>query len=38
MLLTASLIFMATYAIPGIQGIPKIHIDRPSGALLFRHY
>jgi Na+/H+ antiporter NhaD/arsenite permease-like protein len=31
---TASLIFAATYAIIGIQGIPKIHIDRPSGALL----
>ncbi len=33
-LFTASLIFIATYAILGIQGIPKIHIDRPSGALL----
>src|SRR5512147_2481792 len=33
-LLTASLIFVATYAVLGIQGIPKIHIDRPSGALL----
>ncbi len=33
-LLTATLIFIATYAIIGIQGIPRIHIDRPSGALL----
>ena len=33
-LLTATLIFVATYAILGIQRIPKIYIDRPSGALL----
>ncbi len=33
-LLSATLIFVATYAILGVQGIPKIHIDRPSGALL----
>ena len=33
-LLTATLIFVATYALIGIQGIPRIHIDRPSGALL----
>src|SRR5947208_3121310 len=33
-LLTASLIFAATYAVIGVQRIPKIHIDRPSGALL----
>ncbi len=28
------MIFLLTYAILGIQGIPKLHIDRPSGALL----
>lgn len=33
-LVPAALIFAATYAILGIQGIPRIHIDRPSGALL----
>ncbi len=33
-LVTAALIFIATYAILGLQGIPKLHIDRPSGALL----
>ena len=33
-LFIASLIFIATYAVLGVQGIPKIHIDRPSGALL----
>jgi Na+/H+ antiporter NhaD/arsenite permease-like protein len=33
-LFTATLIFIATYAVLGVQGIPKIHIDRPSGALL----
>ena len=33
-LVTAAIIFLATYAIIGIQGIPRIHIDRPSGALL----
>lgn len=27
-------IFALTYVILGMQGIPKIHIDRPSGALL----
>lgn len=32
--LAASIIFAATYAILGIQGIPRIHIDRPSGAVL----
>jgi Na+/H+ antiporter NhaD/arsenite permease-like protein len=30
----ATLVFALTYAILGIQGIPRIHIDRPSGALL----
>ncbi len=30
----AALVFAVTYAILGIQGIPRIHIDRPSGALL----
>jgi Na+/H+ antiporter NhaD/arsenite permease-like protein len=33
-LLIATLIFAGTYAILGIQGIPRIHIDRPSGALI----
>jgi Na+/H+ antiporter NhaD/arsenite permease-like protein len=33
-LFTASAIFIATYAILGIQGIPRIHIDRPSGAMI----
>ncbi len=33
-LITAGVIFALTYAILGMQGIPKIHIDRPSGALL----
>ncbi len=33
-LITATLIFVATYAIIGVQGIPRVHIDRPSGALL----
>ncbi len=33
-LVQAATIFILTYAILGIQGIPKIHIDRPSGALL----
>ena len=33
-MLLVGTIFVATYAILGIQGIPKIHIDRPSGALL----
>jgi len=33
-LVPAATIFILTYAILGIQGIPKIHIDRPSGALL----
>jgi Na+/H+ antiporter NhaD/arsenite permease-like protein len=30
----AGAIFLATYAVLGIQAIPRIHIDRPSGALL----
>src|SRR5512140_444581 len=33
-LLPAALVFVLTYLILGIQGIPRIHIDRPSGALL----
>ncbi len=33
-LITAAVIFALTYAILGMQGIPKIHIDRPSGALV----
>ncbi len=33
-MLPAFVIFVATYAILGIQGIPRIYIDRPSGALL----
>ena len=33
-MLAAGAIFVATYIILGIQGIPRIHIDRPSGALL----
>jgi Na+/H+ antiporter NhaD/arsenite permease-like protein len=33
-MLVAAAIFVVTYIILGIQGIPKIHIDRPSGALL----
>src|SRR6266540_2643701 len=33
-MLVAAAVFVATYIILGIQGIPKIHIDRPSGALL----
>jgi Na+/H+ antiporter NhaD/arsenite permease-like protein len=32
--MVALLIFIATYLILAIQGIPKIHIDRPTGALL----
>lgn len=32
--LAAALIFAATYLAIGIQRIPRIHIDRPSGALL----
>lgn len=32
--MTALLIFLATYLILGIQGIPKLYIDRPTGALL----
>src|SRR6266511_2440236 len=33
-MLVAAAVFVATYIILGIQGIPSIHIDRPSGALL----
>jgi Na+/H+ antiporter NhaD/arsenite permease-like protein len=33
-LVTAALVFLFTYLILGVQGIPKLHIDRPSGALL----
>ncbi|MFB3905353.1 MAG: anion transporter [Acidobacteriota bacterium] len=33
-MITATIVFLATYAIIGIQRIPRIHIDRPSGALL----
>jgi len=33
-MITAAIVFIATYAIIGIQRIPRIHIDRPSGALL----
>lgn len=33
-MLTAGLIFLITYAILGIQNIPRVYIDRPSGALL----
>ncbi|RPI23031.1 MAG: anion transporter [Acidobacteria bacterium] len=33
-MLTAAIVFIVTYAIIGIQRIPRIHIDRPSGALL----
>ncbi len=33
-LLPAVAIFILTYAVLGLQGIPKLHIDRPSGALL----
>ncbi len=33
-LLKATIVFLATYAILGIQRLPKIYIDRPSGALL----
>jgi hypothetical protein len=33
-LVPATIIFALTYVVPGMQGIPKIHIDRPSGALL----
>jgi len=33
-MLTAGLIFLITYLILGIQRLPRIHIDRPSGALL----
>jgi Na+/H+ antiporter NhaD/arsenite permease-like protein len=32
--MVALLIFIATYLILAIQGIPKVHIDRPTGALL----
>jgi len=32
--MAALLIFVATYLILAIQGIPKVHIDRPTGALL----
>src|SRR5262249_683866 len=32
--LAAGVICLATYGILGIQAIPRIHIDRPSGALL----
>lgn len=32
--MTALLMFVATYLILAIQGIPKVHIDRPTGALL----
>ena len=33
-IIEAGAIFLATYAVLGIQAIPRIHIDRPSGALL----
>lgn len=33
-MITAAIVFLVTYAIIGIQRIPRIHIDRPSGALL----
>jgi hypothetical protein len=32
--MVALLIFFATYLTLAIQGIPKVHIDRPTGALL----
>ena len=31
---TAAAVFLLTYLIIGIQRIPRIHIDRPSGALM----
>ncbi len=33
-MITALLVFIATYLILGVQGIPRFHIDRPTGALL----
>jgi len=33
-MLAALIVFLVTYAILGVQSIPRIHIDRPSGALL----
>jgi hypothetical protein len=33
-LVPAAVIFALTYVVLGVQGIPRIHIDRPSGALL----
>lgn len=30
----ALIIFVLTYIIIGIQNIPKLHINRPAGALL----
>ena len=34
MMLAALVVFIVTYVILGVQSIPRIHIDRPSGALL----
>ena len=34
MMLAALVVFVVTYVILGVQSIPRIHIDRPSGALL----
>src|SRR3972149_3077215 len=33
-MITAAVVFLITYLIIGVQRIPRIHIDRPSGALL----
>ena len=31
---TALIVFLLTYILIGFQNIPKLHIDRPAGALL----
>ena len=33
-MLTAAIVFALTYLVLGIQQIPRVHLGRPSGALL----